>query len=74
MDAELYKHLMFLKHYEGDVQELYLTFSVQDNLLGVQRVVELKPGGSKIDVVNQNRMPLKSNMLIKYVYRGKYSF
>jgi len=55
LDPELYKNLMFLKTYEGDIADLGLTFSVADNSMGGQREIELIPGGGNIDVTSQNR-------------------
>jgi hypothetical protein len=62
LDAELYKSLMFLKQYEGDVEgDLCLTFTTSDELggggggggAGGER--ELVPGGAAMAVTNANR-------------------
>ena len=55
LDEELYKNLMFLKTYEGDVSDLCLTFSLSDNEMGVQREIDLIPKGANIDVTSSNR-------------------
>eukprot|EP00602_Paraphysomonas_sp_CaronLab_P006417 CAMPEP_0185031244 /NCGR_PEP_ID=MMETSP1103-20130426/18610_1 /TAXON_ID=36769 /ORGANISM="Paraphysomonas bandaiensis, Strain Caron Lab Isolate" /LENGTH=1024 /DNA_ID=CAMNT_0027566705 /DNA_START=286 /DNA_END=3360 /DNA_ORIENTATION=- len=55
LDADLFKNLMFLKTYEGDIRDLGLTFSVTDDAYGSHKEVELFPGGSKIEVTSQNR-------------------
>jgi ubiquitin-protein ligase E3 C len=55
LDAELYKNLMFLKSYEGDIGDLALTFTVSENAFGSQKDVDLVPGGANIDVTRQNR-------------------
>jgi len=56
LDPELYKQLMFLRSYEGDVSDLCLTFSMTDSELGHVREVDLVPGGSSIAVTNENRI------------------
>lgn len=56
LDAELYKNLLFLKSYEGNVSDLSLSFSVQEVEFGVMNSIDLKPNGSSIDVSNSNRM------------------
>ncbi|GAQ90225.1 E3 ubiquitin protein ligase [Klebsormidium nitens] len=60
LDPELYKSLIFLKHYEGDVVDLGLFFSVENNELGEMAETELIPGGKDIPVSNENK--------IKYIY------
>jgi ubiquitin-protein ligase E3 C len=44
LDPELYKNLMFLKTYEGDIADLSLTFSVSDDSFGGQKEIDLIPG------------------------------
>lgn len=56
LDPELYKQLMFLRTYDGDVSDLSLTFSITDSELGHNREVDLVPGGSSIAVTNDNRI------------------
>lgn len=57
LDPELFKQLIFLKTYEGDVEDLSLTFSLTDEneVTGERREVELIPGGSQIAINNQNK-------------------
>ena len=56
LDGELYRNLMFLKDYEGDVEaDLCLTFAVTDESLGGRHEVDLFPGGSKVSVTNGNK-------------------
>jgi len=55
LDKDLYKNLMFLKTFEGDIADLSLTFSITDDALGGQREVELFPGGSSMAVTSENR-------------------
>lgn len=61
LDRELYKHLTFLKNYEGNVEDLSLNFTVVDSDFGKNTITELIPGGSKIPVTNENKL--------SYVYR-----
>ncbi|XP_075683517.1 ubiquitin-protein ligase E3C isoform X2 [Rhinoderma darwinii] len=56
LDPEMYKNLLFLKSYEGDVEELGLNFTVVNNDLGEAQVVELKFGGKDIPVTSANRI------------------
>lgn len=56
LDPELYKSLTYIKHYEGDVSELDLTFSIDQNLLGKIETHEFELGGSSIPVTNQTRV------------------
>jgi len=60
MDPEMYKNLLSLKHYDGDVCELGLDFTVANNELGEAQVEELKAGGRDLMVDNTNR--------IEYIY------
>eukprot|EP01112_Ceratiomyxa_fruticulosa_P021043 TRINITY_DN7326_c0_g1_i2.p1 TRINITY_DN7326_c0_g1~~TRINITY_DN7326_c0_g1_i2.p1 ORF type:complete len:401 (+),score=65.54 TRINITY_DN7326_c0_g1_i2:900-2102(+) len=60
LDAQLHKNLIYLKRYEGNVEDLSLTFSVLENQLGEGIVRELIPGGSQIAVTNENK--------IRYIY------
>lgn len=55
LDSELYRSLSYVKHYEGDVSELDLTFSVDEDSLGKLITHELIPGGKAIPVTNENK-------------------
>lgn len=56
LDPELYKNLTYVKHYDGDVSDLGLTFSVDEDMMG--RIVshELLPGGRSMAVTKENRI------------------
>ncbi|KAK2990179.1 hypothetical protein RJ640_014631 [Escallonia rubra] len=54
LDPELYRHLIFLKHYEGDISELELYFVIVNNEYGEQTLEELLPGGKNARVTNEN--------------------
>lgn len=56
LDSELYRNLMYVKHYEGDVAELSLDFTVTEEICGKLVVIELKPGGGDVPVTNENKL------------------
>lgn len=56
LDPDLYKSLTYIKHYEGDVSELNLTFSLIEDRLGQLVTFELTPGGKTINVTRENRI------------------
>lgn len=51
LDPEMYRNLLFLKSYEGDVEELGLNFTVVNNDLGEAQVtgVRVREGWSWIN-------------------------
>ncbi|XP_069940779.1 ubiquitin-protein ligase E3C isoform X2 [Cherax quadricarinatus] len=61
LDPELCRNLLYLKTYQGDVQDLGLDFTVLNSDLGQNTIEELIPNGSNIAVTNENR--------IEYIYR-----
>jgi ubiquitin-protein ligase E3 C len=56
LDPVLYRNLLYLRDYSGDVSDLGLDFTTVNNDLGETRVVELKPHGNNIQVTNENRL------------------
>ena len=40
LDPELYKNLMFLKSYEGDVSDLCLDFTASEEAYGMHKVTD----------------------------------
>ncbi|XP_024025559.1 E3 ubiquitin-protein ligase UPL6 isoform X1 [Morus notabilis] len=54
LDPELYRHLIFLKHYKGDISDLELYFVIVNNEYGEQTEEELLPGGKNLRVTNEN--------------------
>lgn len=56
LDPELYKSLTYIKHYEGDVSELELTFSIDQDILGKIVTYELEPGGRSNPVTKESRV------------------
>lgn len=45
-----------MQHYEGDVKELSLDFTVTEESLGKRHLIELKPGGRDTCVTDENKM------------------
>ncbi|KAG0201835.1 hypothetical protein BGX33_010076 [Mortierella sp. NVP41] len=60
LDPELYRGLMFLKNYEGNVEDLSLYFTVDDEEMGQTITRELIPNGANTLVTRANR--------IRYIY------
>ncbi|KAL3667809.1 hypothetical protein V7S43_007360 [Phytophthora oleae] len=56
LDPELYKSLMRLKHYDGNVEELALTFGVTEKEFGEVVTRNLVPDGANIPVTKENRI------------------
>lgn len=56
LDPIMYRNLLYLKSYKGDVADLGLDFTVLSDELGERRVDELKPSGANIPVTNHNRI------------------
>ncbi|XP_061509954.1 ubiquitin-protein ligase E3C [Anopheles gambiae] len=56
LDPVLYRNLMSLKAYEGDVADLGLDFTIVCDALGETKVEELKPNGTNIIVNSTNRI------------------
>jgi len=55
LDPQLYKSLLFLKSYDGDVEDLGLVFAVDEEVFGEQSTIDLKPGGRFDAVTKANR-------------------
>lgn len=47
--------IYYLQHYEGDVDDLGLTFSLDEDIMGRVETHELVPGGKAIPVTNENK-------------------
>ncbi|KAA0183295.1 hypothetical protein HAZT_HAZT003429 [Hyalella azteca] len=56
LDPELYKNLTYIKHYEGNVEDLGLTFSYDEERMGELVSHELRPAGKILPVTNDNRI------------------
>lgn len=46
---------MFLKSYDGDVEDLGLTHTVVQDVFGEQKEIEIIPGGGDVPVTNRNK-------------------
>jgi hypothetical protein len=57
LDPELFKQMTLMRTYEGDVEDLMLTFQVTDEneVTGERKEVYLIPNGSAIPVTNKNK-------------------
>lgn len=55
IDPQLYNNLMFLKTYDGDAEDLCLTFTVTNDDFGGTREIALIPNGSNVEVTNVNK-------------------
>ncbi len=64
-DEEIFKNLMFLKNYTGDLNDLGLTFSLTESVYGDNREINLIPNGSNIAVTDENKMRY-INLVAKY--------
>ncbi|KAI8083324.1 uncharacterized protein B0P05DRAFT_610573 [Gilbertella persicaria] len=60
LDPELYKGLIAVKHYDGNVEDLSLDFTSTHMENGKSITIELIPNGSQVPVTNTNR--------IQYIY------
>uniref|UniRef100_UPI00358E8020 ubiquitin-protein ligase E3B isoform X1 n=1 Tax=Myxine glutinosa TaxID=7769 RepID=UPI00358E8020 len=56
LDAEFYKNLTSIKRFDGDVSDLGLTFSYEEDEMGKLVCHELCPGGKTTAVTNENRI------------------
>ncbi|KAK6642602.1 hypothetical protein RUM43_004104 [Polyplax serrata] len=63
VDSEYYNSLLWIK--ENDPSELELTFSIDEDSLGMTSQRELKPGGANIAVTNENKDEY-INLVIKW--------
>ena len=56
LDPELYRGLMILKHYDGDVEaDFALNYTLNDSEVP-DKIIRLLPGGDNIPVTSQNRL------------------
>lgn len=55
IDKQLYNNVMFLKTYENDAEDLFLTFTVGNNDFGQNNEINLIPNGSEVPVTNENK-------------------
>ncbi|ORX47544.1 HECT-domain-containing protein [Piromyces finnis] len=60
LDENLYKGLLFIKNYQGNIEDLSLTFAIDDEQFGRAESVDLITNGSQIPVTDGNK--------IQYIY------
>ncbi|KAG0184638.1 Ubiquitin-protein ligase E3B [Apophysomyces sp. BC1034] len=60
LDEDIWRNLTFIKHYDGCMEDLGLTFAVDEDEFGQRVTRELKYGGKHISVTNENK--------VEYVY------
>ena len=71
LDPDLYKSLTFIKRYDGDVEDLELNFSFDEDIMGKLVTHELMPGGKSIPVTNYNKSVNGTTLIfsmIKFLY------
>ncbi|KAM4809996.1 ubiquitin-protein ligase E3B [Rhinophrynus dorsalis] len=56
LDSEFYKNLTSIKRYDGDISDLGLTLSYDEDVMGQLVCHELIPGGKSIPVTNENKI------------------
>uniref|UniRef100_A0A6I8SCR5 Ubiquitin-protein ligase E3B n=1 Tax=Xenopus tropicalis TaxID=8364 RepID=A0A6I8SCR5_XENTR len=56
LDSEFYKNLTSIKRYDGDISDLGLTLSYDEDVMGQLVCHELVPGGKSIPVTNENKI------------------
>jgi hypothetical protein len=75
MDSQLYNNIMFLKTYEGDAEDLCLTFTVAVDDFGGNKEIPLMPNGGNIPVTDSNKLRYIGKREISIVVKtiGSYS-
>lgn len=61
LDDDLYRSLTYVKHHKGDVADLDLNFSIDQDSLGKLETFELVPGGKATPVTNENKSVTSKN-------------
>jgi ubiquitin-protein ligase E3 C len=57
-------------NYNGDVQDLCLSFSIPEVFLGQTKNIELLPGGDAIPVTSENSTIVSSSVANDYYFRN----
>ena len=73
LDELLYKNLTYVKHYDGDIRDLELTFSYDEDFLGQIVTHDLIEGGRAIAVTNENRIGYVHYMALFRMHRQIYA-
>jgi hypothetical protein len=53
-------HFLFLKHYDGDVSSLALTYSIDEDVLGEMLTYDMIPCGRHINVTNDDKYNIRT--------------
>ncbi|KAI0213900.1 Ubiquitin-protein ligase E3B [Lamellibrachia satsuma] len=56
LDPELYRSLTYIKHCEDEIDDLQLTFSYDEDVMGKIVTHELVPGGQMMPVTSENKI------------------
>ena len=56
IDKQVYDNLMYVKYYDGDIEDLCLSMSYTDTNFGQDVTVNFVPNGTEIAVTNENKM------------------
>ncbi|XP_067862150.1 ubiquitin-protein ligase E3B isoform X2 [Heptranchias perlo] len=62
LDSEFYKNLTSIKRYDGDIGDLGLTLSYDEDVMGQIVCHELVPGGKTIGVTNENKLKIRRSL------------
>jgi len=54
IDNEVYKSLLQMFEYQGDIEDLCLDFTVTEECMGETKVIELIDNGAEVDITNDN--------------------
>ena len=56
IDKQVYDNLMYIKYYDGDIEDLCLYMCYTDNNFGTDNTINFVPGGQDIPVTQENKM------------------
>ncbi|CAF4491541.1 unnamed protein product [Rotaria sp. Silwood2] len=68
LDRDLYNNLNFVKHYDGDVSSLTLTYSIDEDVLGEMVTYDIIPCGRHINVTNDDKIIYIHRMSVYRTY------
>ncbi|CAF5069959.1 unnamed protein product, partial [Rotaria sp. Silwood1] len=68
LDRDLYNNLNFIKHYDGDVSSLTLTYSIDEDVLGEMVTYDIIPCGRHINVTNDDKIVYIHRMSVYRTY------
>ncbi|CAF0839771.1 unnamed protein product, partial [Didymodactylos carnosus] len=68
LDRDLYNNLTFVKHYDGDVSSLELTYSIDEDILGQMVTQDIIPCGRHITVTNDDKIIYVHRMALYRTY------